>query len=124
MPSDALFGYDSSVLTPESTTVVTDYVEDTILNQDSRLELLEVVVTGYASSEGPALYNQELSGQRAEEVADLVAALLPGEVDITSDGRGEQDLIRNADGSENHEASRRVQISARFSGCAPGGSAD
>lgn len=82
----------------------------------------EVTVVGHTDSKGSYLFNLELSQNRALNVATYCLQL-PGlnsqqrallQDIITAKGRSFSDLILNADGSENMDASRRVEIQFRL----------
>lgn len=84
----------------------------------------EIIIEGHTDSKGEYLSNLELSQQRALAVAnymlgdrckaissDMQERLRPV---ITVNGRSESQLIFNADGSENMDASRRVVFKFRL----------
>ncbi|MDD2562085.1 MAG: OmpA family protein [Eubacteriales bacterium] len=82
----------------------------------------EVIVVGHTDSKGSYLFNLELSQNRALNVATYCLQLpgLTGQQRdllqdiITAKGRSYSDRILNADGTENMDASRRVEIQFRL----------
>lgn len=71
-----------------------------------------VAVHGYASSDGASDTNLTLSQNRANAVTTYLTGtcgVTPSQI-VQSVGYGETNLVYNADGSENMEASRRVEI--------------
>lgn len=72
----------------------------------------DVAIQGYASSDGSDATNLTLSQSRADNVKNYLVnscAVNAGQIK-ESKGYGETNLILNADGSENREASRRVEV--------------
>lgn len=72
-----------------------------------------VAILGFASSDGSDATNLSLSKNRANAVSNYLKAQGVGASQLSKvDGLGEDPtyLVRNADGSENMEASRRVEI--------------
>lgn len=74
---------------------------------------VDVNVYGFASSEGRAEYNKQLSLQRANAVSNYLreCGVSANQIRLT-DGYGAdaEYLIKNADGTENRQASRRVEV--------------
>lgn len=105
LPSTLLFGFDDAALRPEAARELAAVVE-----LIRRLRAREILVGGYASSEGDDLYNQALGARRAEVIkAELVrAGVDPGT--ITAHGYGEQAPVASNDTSEGREANRRVLL--------------
>ncbi len=82
----------------------------------------EIIIEGHTDSKGSYIFNLELSQDRALAVATYCLEL-PGlssqqrgllQNIMTSKGRSYSDLILNADGSENMDASRRVELKFRL----------
>lgn len=72
----------------------------------------QVDIQGYASSEGGAELNQTLSQNRADAVKNYLVnncGVSSSQIK-NSTGYGSTNLITNADGTENREASRRVEV--------------
>lgn len=82
----------------------------------------EIVIEGHTDSKGSYLYNLKLSQDRALGVATYCLELpVLGFAQrqklqsiLTAKGRSFSDPIKNADGSENMDASRRVEIQFRL----------
>lgn len=82
----------------------------------------EIVIEGHTDSKGSYLFNLNLSQDRALGVASFMLEM-PGlsyaqrqklQDILTAKGRSYSNVIRNADGSENMDASRRVEIQFRL----------
>jgi chemotaxis protein MotB len=86
--------------------------------------IAEINIEGHADSSGSYMYNMELSQERALTVAryllaDSAEVLSPEEQEqfrqiVTATGRSWSELIYNEDGTENPDASRRVEIQIRM----------
>lgn len=87
---DALFGFDKSVLRPESRTLLDDLVR-----QLGGATYETVTVTGHTDRFGSDKYNQKLSEQRAQAVKDYLVGsnIQAGRVD--AQGRGEKEPVTN-----------------------------
>lgn len=93
-----------------------------LLRPEYRDYVAEIIIEGHTDSKGSYTFNLQLSQQRAlsvatfclemQELAPDQRALL--ENILTAKGRSYADRILNADGSENMEASRRVEIKFRL----------
>jgi outer membrane protein OmpA-like peptidoglycan-associated protein len=71
-----------------------------------------VSVQGYASSDGSDALNLTLSQNRASSVTSYLTntcGVAPSQITSTK-GYGETNLVLNSDGTENREASRRVEV--------------
>ena len=82
----------------------------------------EIIIEGHTDSDGSYMTNLKLSQERALAVAQYclemgaLSSSMKGKLQdiMTATGRSESDLIFNADGSENKEASRRVEFKFRL----------
>ncbi|MBQ4436321.1 MAG: OmpA family protein [Clostridia bacterium] len=82
----------------------------------------EIIIEGHTDSDGTYASNLKLSQERALAVATYCLDMpgLSGEMKaklqkiMTATGRSESDLVYNANGSENKEASRRVEFKFRL----------
>ncbi len=82
----------------------------------------EIIIEGHTDSNGSYIYNLELSQNRALSVAKFCLEMpsLSGAQRgvltqiLTAKGRSFSNIIRNADGTENMTASRRVEIKFRL----------
>lgn len=90
LKSDVMFGYDSATLTPEGKAAIAQLYQNPGL-QPAKDKT--TVVIGYSDRIGAPEYNQQLSAQRAQAVADeLVMLGMPAE-NISTDGRGSTDSV-------------------------------
>ena len=97
---------------------------DVLFSEEYRAYVSEIIIEGHTDSLGGYIYNLELSQQRALAVASYV--LDDGYRGISADhkarlrevatanGRSFSDLVRNADGTEDMDASRRVVFKFRL----------
>lgn len=93
-----------------------------LLRPEYRDYVAEIIIEGHTDSKGSYTFNLQLSQQRALSVATFcleMQELTPDqrallENILTAKGRSYADRILNADGSENMEASRRVEIKFRL----------
>lgn len=84
--------------------------------------MAEIIIEGHTDSTGSYQTNLRLSQSRALNVVEYclnMPSLSPAmklklQNVITAQGRSESDLIYNEDGTENQDASRRVEIKFRL----------
>ena len=82
----------------------------------------EIIIEGHTDSDGSYITNLKLSQNRALSVAEYCLNLLNGNRAkqelfkelLTAKGRSFSDLVRNPDGTENKDASRRVEFKFRL----------
>lgn len=95
---------------------------EVLLRPEYKDYVAEIIIEGHTDSKGTYVFNLELSQQRALNVATFCLEM-PGltsqqrallENILTAKGRSYADRIYNADGTENMEASRRVEIKFRL----------
>lgn len=95
---------------------------EVLLRPEYRDYVAEIIIEGHTDSKGSYTFNLQLSQQRALNVANFCLEM-PGlssqqrallEKILTAKGRSYADRIFNADGTENMEASRRVEIKFRL----------
>jgi OmpA family len=99
------FDTDEATLTPEGAQVVAQAAEAYQETGDAR-----IVVTGHTDTAGPADYNLELSLRRAEMVAAELRRQGVPATDITTLGRGEEDLLVPTADGVSEPRNRRVVI--------------
>lgn len=92
LKSDVMFGYDSAALTPEGKAAIAQLYRNPGL-QPAKDKA--TVVIGYSDRTGAADYNQQLSAQRAQAVADELVALGMPAANITAQGHGSVILSRD-----------------------------
>lgn len=112
--ADVFFAFDEAVLTPTARETLDDLAGEIEERADASGAMQ---VVGHTDSVGEPGYNQTLSEQRAQAVADyLVGELGLGDVDLTVAGRGEAEPVapnETADGEDNPEGrarNRRVEL--------------
>lgn len=107
LDTDILFEFGSAQLPPPAAARITALVAD--LPRDTA-----VAVTGHTDSIGDPASNLRLSQERAQAVADVVAAARP-DLRLTVTGRGEQDPVAanttgGKDDPEGRQQNRRVEL--------------
>ena len=125
--SDLMFAFGSSVLTEEGKIFLDQFLPGyfaILLGDDFLPYIGEIIVEGHTDSVGSYISNLNLSQSRAYSVAAYFLAddqtmFQPEELTIlrqitTANGRSWSFLILNPDGTENAEASRRVEILFRL----------
>lgn len=97
--SNILFGNDSAELTPDSKTIIREVAD--LLKQHSQLDVL---IGGYTSNKGDAVYNKDLSLRRTESVKQFLMELGVNSTTIFSESHG---IDYNASSDIN---ARRVEV--------------
>ena len=107
MPTDLLFGYDSTTLKPEATKSMEKLGTLIMRNGNTRFR-----IEGHTDSFGSDEYNTALSLRRAEEVKTwLVRTMGIDPARITTAGMGKSHLLVPGTGSiEKQQLNRRVEI--------------
>ena len=93
-----------------------------LMQPEYRDYVAEIIIEGHTDSDGSYTSNLKLSQERALAVAQYCLEMsgLSNDMKLklqdimTATGRSESDLVFNADGSENKEASRRVEFKFRL----------
>ncbi len=103
--SGILFNFDSAELTPEA--------RENVENLASTLKEYEdtnILIEGHTDSKGSEEYNQELSKERAEAVANALAKMGVRNVRINEVGYGENQPIADNSTAEGRQQNRRVEV--------------
>ena len=103
--SGILFAFDSSSLSGNA--------EDNIIDLAATLKKYEetnILIEGHTDNIGSDSYNQELSEERADSVADQLAALGVKRSRIEKKGYGEEQPIANNSTDEGRRKNRRVEV--------------
>lgn len=118
LPSSVLFDKGSSVLKDGAKKRLQDtlfkYI-DILLGDEKIKEYVDsIVIEGYTDSDGPYLYNLQLSQQRALAVLDFIYSQNSQNKEllqkyVSASGRSFSNLIFK-DGKEDQDASRRIEI--------------
>ncbi|MBW9461474.1 porin OmpA [Kluyvera sp. EC_51] len=93
LKSDVMFGYDSAALTAEGKAAIAQLYHNPGMQPANDKT---TVVIGYSDRTGAANYNQQLSAQRAQAVADELVALGMPAGNITAEGHGVSDSVTGA----------------------------
>lgn len=125
LDSQLMFQTGDDVLLPSGQAQLSRLIPvylDVLLRPEYRDYLAEIVIEGHTDSKGAYLFNLQLSQDRALGVATYCLQM-PGlsfqqrqllQDILTAKGRSFSDRIYNADGTENMDASRRVEIQFRL----------
>lgn len=105
MPGNITFAFDSSNLQPQFYPVL-DNVADTLNNYNQTV----IEVAGHTDSVGDAAYNQNLSVQRAQSVANYLSGRGVMQQRMIVTGAGETRPIASNDTEAGRAQNRRVEI--------------
>ncbi|MEZ5999584.1 OmpA family protein [Hyphomonas sp.] len=105
MPSSITFDFDSATIKPDFYATLND-VTSTLVEYPSTA----VDVVGYASSEGKAEYNLDLSKRRAVSVQNYLIGQGVAPVRLKATGMGIANPIADNSTEEGRRANRRVEI--------------
>lgn len=127
MDSSVLFAYDETELTEEGQTVLSEVLPlycKVLFQEEYKDYLAEIIIDGYTDSSGGYDYNLELSQRRSLAVAEYLLSLstdfLSDEEQtqlkekLTVNGHSSSNLVLDADGNEDADASRRVEVKFRL----------
>lgn len=121
LESTVFFESNRSEIKPEGKALLDNFLPiylDVLLKDEYRGYLGEIIVEGHTDSSGTWLKNLRLSQDRAQTVAEYCYAMPTLTTSqktllqtiLTAKGRSSNDLIYNGDGTENKDASRRVEF--------------
>ena len=123
LASNILFGSGESELKPEAEVELKkafeEYIGTLVTDENIKPHLDKIIVEGHTDSVGSYIYNLNLSQKRALAVMEYLLTLdFTKEHNIkplmTASGRAYLDLIKDADGVEDKNASRRIEIKFRL----------
>jgi chemotaxis protein MotB len=125
--SSVLFDYDSDQIKSSGKEFLDEFLPiyvNSILNDKFKDYISEIIVEGYTDDKGEFLYNLELSQKRAFSVSKYCLEhpqLFDNSIDfnhlktiLTTNGKSMNNLIKDADGNVDAEASRRVEFKFRL----------
>ena len=105
VPGGVTFGFNSSTLNPQFTPVL-DRVASTLTEYDKTV----IEVAGHTDSVGSDSYNQQLSEQRANNVAAYLAGHSVARTRMVTIGAGETRPVATNDTDAGRAQNRRVEI--------------
>ena len=127
MDSSVLFDYDETELSDAGKEVLGQVLPiycNVLLNSDYYPYLAEIIIDGYTDSSGGYEYNLELSQKRYLAVAEYLLELSGNFLsednqallrqNLTVNGHSSSNLILDAEGKEDADASRRVEVKFRL----------
>ena len=115
-----LFDHGQSYLKPQFKDILSDFFPryiEVLTRNKFKDNIEEVRIEGHTDSSGDYFFNMKLSQDRTRSVLEYSIKNLPDNLDIewslshiTANGLSSSKLIYREDGTENHEASRRVEF--------------
>jgi len=123
LASNVLFGVGEAELKPEAEEELKkafeEYIGTLVTNKKIKPHLDKIIIEGHTDSVGSYIYNLNLSQKRALAVMEYLLTLDFAKKHniqplMTASGRAYLDLIKDADGVEDKNASRRIEIKFRL----------
>lgn len=127
LDSSVLFGYNENILTEEGSALLGELLPtycSVLLSEEYVDYLAEIRIDGYTDTSGSYFYNLQLSQERALAVAEYLLSLAGSSIStedmedlqekLSVNGHSWADPVYNEDGTENAEASRRVEVKFRL----------
>ncbi|MCD7955539.1 MAG: OmpA family protein [Lachnospiraceae bacterium] len=127
LDSSVLFGYNENILTEEGSALLGELLPtycSVLLSEEYVDYLAEIRIDGYTDTSGTYYYNLQLSQARALAVAEYLLSLAGSSIStedmealqekLSVNGHSWADPVYNEDGTENAEASRRVEVKFRL----------
>jgi len=102
---DVLFAFDSSELTAQARTTLTE-----LLEQLKAADLVSIKIAGHTDSMGSDEYNQKLSERRAASVVDFLTSQGIAANKLSSEGYGESQPVADNATAEGRQQNRRVEL--------------
>lgn len=102
-----MFGFDKATLSDQAAASLQPLVDRLLRHEEAT-----ATIVGHTDSKGPAAYNQKLSVERAQAVADV---FLDAGIDasrLTVEGKGEADPIASNNTPEGRAQNRRVEVTS------------
>lgn len=103
--SGLLFDFDSYALRNETMDNLDEFAETIQQYEDT-----EILIEGHTDAKGPKDYNQELSVERAQSVADFLTSQGVSEERLVIRGYGESQPVATNETPEGRQQNRRVEI--------------
>ncbi len=104
LSSDVLFEYNKEELSKEGVKELDELLSSYYCSSNVSIQII-----GYTDSKGSKVYNQKLSQRRSDVVAKIIQKSCPI-FQLTSEGRGESELVLDEKGQEDAAKSRRVLL--------------
>lgn len=123
LDSNVLFGFNDSDLTDEGKSVLDTVMPvycGVLLGDTYHDSVAEITVDGYTDKKGTFEYNMGLSQKRSLSVGDYIVSIADDtykdllQEKLVVNGHSWNNPVLNEDGSENDEASRRVEVRFRL----------
>jgi len=123
LESTVFFESNSSTIKPEGQQLLSRFLPvylGVLMRREYVDYVGEIIIEGHTDDQGAYMTNLKLSQNRALSVAEYCLSILNRSQSatfqqlLTAKGRSFSDLIRNADGSVNRTASRRVEFKFRL----------
>lgn len=123
LSSNILFNQGEATLKPESkqelSRILGRYIDALLSDPQMRRYIDLITIEGHTNSDGTYLYNLQLSQQRALAVMEFLYRQYPKNRErfrryLSASGRSYAEPVLRADGQEDKEASRRIEITFRI----------
>jgi len=121
--SNVLFNQGEATLKPEAkqelSRVLGQYIDALLSDKQMRRYIDRIIIEGHTNSDGSYLFNLELSQQRALAVMTFLYTQYPKNRQLfrqylSASGRSFTEPVLGADGKEDKQASRRIEINFRI----------
>ncbi|MBD3800324.1 MAG: OmpA family protein [Campylobacterales bacterium] len=121
--SNVLFNQGEATLKPEAkqelSRVLGQYIDALLSDKQMRRYIERIIIEGHTNSDGSYLFNLELSQQRALAVMTFLYTQYPKNRQLfrqylSASGRSFTEPVLGADGKEDKQASRRIEINFRI----------
>ncbi|WP_345985688.1 OmpA family protein [Sulfurimonas sp. HSL-1656] len=121
--SNVLFNQGEATLKPEAkqelSRVLGHYIDALLSDKQMRRYIDRIIIEGHTNSDGSYLFNLELSQQRALAVMTFLYTQYPKNRQLfrqylSASGRSFTEPVLGADGKEDKQASRRIEINFRI----------
>ena len=127
LDSSVLFDYNESLLTQPGQQILNEILPvycRVLLGGNYAEYVAEIIIDGYTDSTGDYITNLDLSQRRAYAVAEYLYSIMSGFLNeeesavlmskLTANGKSSSNLIYDASGKEDMDASRRVEVKFRL----------
>ncbi|MBQ8306635.1 MAG: OmpA family protein [Blautia sp.] len=127
LDANVMFDYDETELTEEGEEALRKVLPiycKVLLEKETQPYLAEIIIVGYTDDDGDYTYNLELSQQRAFAVAQYLLDIQYEFLDedqqldlqeyLTVNGHSKANLVTDAEGNVDKDASRRVEVKFRL----------
>lgn len=121
--SNILFEQNSFTLKENAkndlSTILQQYINTLLMDDEIKQYIEQIIIEGHTNTDGTYLYNLELSQKRALEVMKFLYEKYPKNSSlfrqyVSASGRAYANIVHDAKGIEDKDASRRIEIKFRI----------